>query len=64
MPSFAAGYVPVPWIAPPPLVAVIALALLYSVASFRTPVRRVVRAHPSRAGPGTRRFLTLCTLRN
>lgn len=64
MPSFAAGYVPVPWIAPPPLVAVIALALLYGVTSLRAPARRVVRAHPPRAGPGTKRFLTLCTLRN
>lgn len=64
MPSFAAGYVPTPWVAPPPLVAVIALALLYAVATWGAPMRRVVFANPPRAGPGRRRFLTLCTLRN
>jgi len=52
------------WIPPAPLVAVIALALLYTTAmsSVSTPLR--LRMHPARAGPHVPLFLRHRTLRN
>lgn len=64
MPDFASGFVATPWIAPPPLVAVLALFLLYAVRGARPESPRRRRTWPARAGPRTPLFLRVLSLRN
>ncbi len=51
LPDFSAAELPSPFIPPAPLLAVLALAILFAVAAMfdRPPPR--LRAHPARAGP-------------
>lgn len=64
LPDLSAGAAPDAWIAPAPLVAVLALAILYAVSGIAARPPQRLRAHPARAGPRVPLFLRHRSLRN
>ncbi len=64
LPDFAAGDFPDAGVPPAPLVAVLALALLYAVTRLAPRRGLRLRAHPARAGPRVPLFLQHRALRN
>lgn len=64
LPAFRSDLAHDPWVAPPPLVALLALAWLFAVASPLRDTLRGARVRRARDGPSPPLYLLHCSLRN